>query len=120
MSRDLQAICKRVSERNEAEQQLAQKRASDAMDEDALAADLAADLDDDPAAKEAAVKAIQQQVEDTLQEDAETVGAEPPSHVTAIHPAQVRLRCRWLCRSVCCIHTLRGLPLSGLLSMRSR
>jgi uncharacterized membrane protein YqiK len=93
MTRDLQAIRKRVVERNEAEQQLAQRRAAAAVDEDELAADLAADLNDDPASKEAELKAMQQQVEDTLLEDAEAVGTEPPSHVTAIHPTQVRQLC---------------------------
>jgi phosphopantetheinyl transferase (holo-ACP synthase) len=108
MTRDLQAICKRVAERIEAEQELAQRSAADARDSDELDADLAADLDDDPAAKEAALKAIQQQVEDTLQEDAEAVGAEPARHVTAIHPAQVRLRGKWLCLSLCCVSRCMG------------
>jgi hypothetical protein len=95
MKRDLQATHKRVAERNQAEAQLAQRRAAEAaaMSEDEMAADLAADGSADPAAKEAELKAIQQQVEETLQEDEETVGPEPPSHVTAIRPTQVWL---WL------------------------
>ncbi|KAF6251785.1 hypothetical protein COO60DRAFT_1644676 [Scenedesmus sp. NREL 46B-D3] len=90
MARDLQATHKRVVERNEAEAQQAQRRAAEAaaVNEDVLAADLAADVDDDPAANEAQLKAIQQQVEIALQEDAETVGPEPPTHVTIINPTQ--------------------------------
>ncbi|WIA12572.1 hypothetical protein OEZ85_006231 [Tetradesmus obliquus] len=90
MKRDLQATHKRVAERKQAEAQLAQRRAAEAaaMSEDELAGEAAADASEDPAAKEAEMKAIQQQVEDALQEDAEAVGPEPPSHVTAIHPTQ--------------------------------
>lgn len=90
MKRDLQATHKRVAERKQAEAQLAQRRAAEAaaMSEDELAGEAAADASEDPAAKEAEIKAIQQQVEDALQEDAEAVGPEPPSHVTAIHPTQ--------------------------------
>jgi hypothetical protein len=91
ITRDLQATHKRVVERNKAEAQLAQRRAAEtaAMSQDELAADLAADGSEDPAAKEAELKAIQQQVEETLQEDADAVGPEPPSHVTIIRPTQV-------------------------------
>lgn len=98
MRRDLQATHKRVVERNHAEAQLAQRRAAEAaaITEDELAADLAADGSADPAAKEAELKAIQQQVEETLMEDADTVGSEPPKHVTVIHPTQVCMKL-WCC-----------------------
>lgn len=86
--RVVQATTKRYNDRSTAEAQQQRRRTAEA-------AAFAKDFDEfmaageDPSAKEINLKAMQQQVQEQLEEDADAVGPEPPRYAPVIHPVQV-------------------------------